>query len=206
MDFEQSQTKKNLEAAFAGESQAHTKYRYYSSKAKKEGFVQISNIFMETALNEAEHAKLWFKELHGGDIPSTLENLRDAAAGRCIALCASLAGAPVGYINLYFKAFPPYAKTDWPEIVDFGVLEKHRRSGIGTALMDAAEALAAARSDTVCIGVGLHSGYGSAQRMYVKRGYIPDGAGVWYRGEALAPYAACVNDDDLNLYFTKKLR
>lgn len=66
MDFEQSQTKKNLEAAFAGESQAHTKYRYYSSKAKKEGFVQISNIFMETALNEAEHAKLWFKELHGG--------------------------------------------------------------------------------------------------------------------------------------------
>lgn len=126
--------------------------------------------------------------------------------GRCIALCASLAGAPVGYINLYFKAFPPYDNTDWPEIVDFGVLEKHRRSGIGTALMDAAEALAAARSDTVCIGVGLHSGYGSAQRMYVKRGYIPDGAGVWYRGEALAPYAACVNDDDLNLYFTKKLR
>lgn len=132
--------------------------------------------------------------------------LRDAAAGRCIALCASLAGAPVGYINLYFKAFPPYENTDWPEIVDFGVLEKHRRSGIGTALMDAAEALAAARSDSVCIGVGLHSGYGSAQRMYVKRGYIPDGAGVWYRGEALAPYAACVNDDDLNLYFTKKLR
>ena len=69
--------------------------------------------------------------------------LRDAAAGRCIALCASLAGAPVGYINLYFKAFPPYENTDWPEIVDFGVLEKHRRSGIGTALMDAAEALAA---------------------------------------------------------------
>ena len=132
--------------------------------------------------------------------------LRDAAAGRCIALCASLAGAPVGYINLYFKSFPPYAKTDWPEIVDFGVLEKHRRSGIGTALMDVVEQLAAARSDTVCIGVGLHSGYGSAQRMYVKRGYIPDGAGVWYRGEALAPYAACVNDDDLNLYFTKKLR
>ncbi len=81
MDFENSQTKKNLEAAFAGESQAHTKYRYYSSKAKKEGFVQISNIFMETALNESEHAKLWFKELHGGEIPGTLENLRDAAAG-----------------------------------------------------------------------------------------------------------------------------
>ena len=62
MDFENSQTKKNLETAFAGESQAHTKYRYYSSKAKKEGYVQISNIFMETALNESEHAKLWFKQ------------------------------------------------------------------------------------------------------------------------------------------------
>ena len=66
MDFENSQTKKNLETAFAGESQAHTKYRYYSSKAKKDGYVQISNIFMETALNESEHAKLWFKYLHVG--------------------------------------------------------------------------------------------------------------------------------------------
>ena len=81
MDFENSQTKKNLEAAFAGESQAHTKYRYYASRAKKDGFVQISNIFMETALNESEHAKLWFKELHGGEVPGTLDNLRDAAAG-----------------------------------------------------------------------------------------------------------------------------
>ena len=70
MDFENSQTKKNLEAAFAGESQAHTKYRYYASRAKKDGFVQISNIFMETALNESEHAKLWFKELHGAKSPA----------------------------------------------------------------------------------------------------------------------------------------
>ena len=81
MDFENSQTKKNLEIAFAGESQAHTKYRYYSSKAKKEGYVQISNIFMETALNESEHAKLWFKYLHEGEVPDTLTNLKDAAAG-----------------------------------------------------------------------------------------------------------------------------
>ena len=81
MDFENSQTKKNLETAFAGESQAHTKYRYYSSKAKKEGYVQISNIFMETALNESEHAKLWFKYLHEGEVPDTLTNLKDAAAG-----------------------------------------------------------------------------------------------------------------------------
>ncbi len=81
MDFENSQTKKNLEAAFAGESQAHTKYRYYASKAKKDGYVQISNIFTETAGNEAEHAKLWFKYLHDGTVPDTLTNLKDAAAG-----------------------------------------------------------------------------------------------------------------------------
>lgn len=81
MDFENSQTKKNLETAFAGESQAHTKYRYYASKAKKDGYVQISNIFAETAGNESEHAKLWFKYLHDGVVPDTLDNLRDAAAG-----------------------------------------------------------------------------------------------------------------------------
>ena len=81
MDFENSQTKKNLEAAFAGESQATNKYAYYASKAKKEGYVQISNIFTETSGNEREHAKMWFKELHGGEVPDTLTNLKDAAAG-----------------------------------------------------------------------------------------------------------------------------
>ena len=81
VDFESSQTKKNLEAAFAGESQATNKYAYFSSKAKKYGFVQISQIFAETSGNEREHAKLWFKYLHGGDVPSTLDNLKAAAAG-----------------------------------------------------------------------------------------------------------------------------
>ena len=81
MDFENSQTKKNLEAAFAGESQAANKYAYYASQAKKEGYVQISNIFTETSGNEREHAKMWFKELHGGQVPDTLTNLKDAAAG-----------------------------------------------------------------------------------------------------------------------------
>ncbi len=80
-DFATSQTKKNLETAFAGESQAHTKYLYYSSKAKKEGYVQISEIFAETARNEKEHAKLWFKYLHDGDVPDTATNLEDAADG-----------------------------------------------------------------------------------------------------------------------------
>ena len=76
-----TKTEKNLMDAFAGESQAHTKYLYYASKAKKDGFVQISNLFIETALNEKEHAKLWFKYLHGGAIPATTQNLADAADG-----------------------------------------------------------------------------------------------------------------------------
>ena len=76
-----TKTEKNLMEAFAGESQAHTKYLYYASKAKKDGYVQISNLFIETALNEKEHAKLWFKYLHGGEVPSTTQNLEDAANG-----------------------------------------------------------------------------------------------------------------------------
>ena len=81
VDFESSQTKKNLEFAFAGESQATNKYAYFASKAKKEGYVQISNIFTETSGNEREHAKIWFKYLHGGEVPGTLDNLLAAAAG-----------------------------------------------------------------------------------------------------------------------------
>ena len=73
-----SQTEKNLLAAFAGESQAFTKYNYYASKAKKDGYVQIGKLFEETANNEKEHAKIWFKLLHGGVMPETTENLKDA--------------------------------------------------------------------------------------------------------------------------------
>ena len=76
-----SKTEQNLMAAFAGESQAHTKYQYYASKAEKEGYQQIGAIFRETALNEKEHAKIWFKLLHGDEVPVTTANLKDAADG-----------------------------------------------------------------------------------------------------------------------------
>ena len=76
-----TKTEKNLMEAFAGESQARTKYTFYASKAKKEGYEQIAALFMETAENEKEHAKLWFKYLHGNDMPDTMANLADAAAG-----------------------------------------------------------------------------------------------------------------------------
>ena len=81
MNLKGTKTEQNLMAAFAGESQAHTKYLYYASRAKKDGYEQMAAIFTETALNEKEHAKLWFKLLHGGGVPDTVTNLLDAAAG-----------------------------------------------------------------------------------------------------------------------------
>ena len=81
MELKGSKTEANLMAAFAGESQARNKYSYYASKAKKDGYEQIAAIFEETANNEKEHAKMWFKELHGGDVPTTTDNLKDAADG-----------------------------------------------------------------------------------------------------------------------------
>ena len=81
MTLKGTKTEANLMAAFAGESQARNKYTYYASKAKKDGYNQIAAIFEETAANEKEHAKMWFKLLHGGAVPGTIENLKDAAAG-----------------------------------------------------------------------------------------------------------------------------
>ena len=80
MDLKGSKTLENLKAAFAGESQAHTKYQYFASQAKKDGYVQIQNIFLETSKNEKEHAKIWYKLINDG-VGKTADNLKDAAAG-----------------------------------------------------------------------------------------------------------------------------
>ena len=154
------------------------------------------------ALAEAGIAQGW---------QSTLEKhrmrLEHQQAGRCVSLVAELQGQPVGYVNVYPDSpWGAFGGRGLPEIVDFNVLEKYRRQGIGGRLMDAAEAVAANWSDTVYLGVGLHSGYGSAQRMYVRRGYIPDGSGVWFEDKVCEPYAPCVNDDSQILYFSKQLR
>ena len=84
---------------------------------------------------------------------------------------------------------------------------KYQRKGVGSRLMDAAEQIAARHADTVCLGVGLSREYGTAQRMYVKRGYIPDGSGVWYQGKQCVQYETVGTvDDDLVLFMAKKLR
>ena len=121
-------------------------------------------------------------------IDKYLLRLRDQAEGRSVSLAAEYQGNIAGYINIYPDSkWGAFANQGLPEIVDFGVLEKYRRHGIGSRLMDAAEQIASNYADTVYLGVGLHSGYGSAQRMYVRRGYLPDGSGVWFQDRVCEP-------------------
>ena len=108
--------------------------------------------------------------------------------------------------TLGFFRFGPFAHKKIPVISDFIVFEKYQRKGIGSNILDQAEKKASDLSSKVQLSVGLHSGYGSAQRIYIKRGYIPDGTGVWYKNSQLDEYADCKNDDDLVLFLVKTLR
>lgn len=124
-----------------------------------------------------------------------------------LVVIAEINGDIAGYVTLFlFSKTGPFAYKNIPEIVDFNVLIKYQKRGIGSKIMDVVEELAKEKSDFVSLCVGLHYGYGSAQRMYVKRGYIPDGTGVWYNEDRLEQNANCVNDDDLTLYFIKSLK
>ncbi len=141
------------------------------------------------------------------DISKYLARLQDQSAGKCVSLTAVYKGLPAGYVNVCLTSLGgAFSGRGFPGIVDLGVLEKYRRRGIGSRLMDAAEEIAGQYADTVWLGVGLHSGYGSAQRMYVKRGYIPDGTGVWYRDQPCAQYETEIaNDDELVLFLSKRI-
>ena len=112
-----------------------------------------------------------------------------------------------GYTILYTDAeVGPFAFQKVPIISDLIVFEKYQRIGIGSKILDEAEKKAFELCDRVQLAVGLHSGYGSAQRLYIKRGYIPDGTGVWYNNSQLEQYADCKNDDELVLYLVKTLQ
>ncbi len=148
-------------------------------------------------------AQGWHPEISG-----YTARLKDRAEGKCAALTAVYEGHPAGYVYVYLQAEEgPFKGKGWPIIVDFNVLKKYQRRGIGNRLMDAAEQIAGRYADTVCLGVGLCESYGAAQRIYVKRGYIPDGSGVWYQGRQCVQYeTVCTVDDDLILFFSKALR
>ncbi len=136
-----------------------------------------------------------------------LSRLREQEEGTCVAIAAEYGGQIAGYIHVYPDSKRgPLGGQGCPEIVDFGVLEKFRRRGVGTRLMDAAEAVAGKLAGLVYLAVGLHKFYGPAQRLYARRGYIPDGSGVWYGDKPCEPHKSYCNDDELNLYLVRKLR
>ena len=127
MELKGSKTEQNLMTAFAGESQARNKYTFYASKAKKEGYEQIAAIFEETANNEKEHAKIWFKILNGGDIPSTTTNLQ--AAGE---------GENIEWTDMYERMAKEAEEEGFPELAaqfrGVGAIEKHHEERYRTLL------------------------------------------------------------------------
>ncbi len=134
------------------------------------------------------------------------QRLKDVADNKCVALVAEYKGNVAGYFNIYFNTMcSRFGGKEFPELIDLGVFKKYRNQGIGNLLMQVAEDIAKKYADTVVIGVGLHRDYGAAQRMYVKRGYIPDGTGLWWQGKPLEPYADLKNDDETAIYMSKKL-
>ena len=129
--------------------------------------------------------------------------------GEVYIFIAEYNGTIAGYTALYPSAKEgPFMGKNVPEISDFNVFAKYQKKGIGNKILDAAEEVAFDISETksITLGVGLHSGYGAAQRIYFKRGYLPDGSGVWYKNKQLNQYADCKNDDDLVLFLSKELR
>ena len=116
-------------------------------------------------------------------------------------LVAEIDGAVAGYVTIFKHG--PFAEV-YPELSDFNVFEPFQNQGIGNQLLEEAEKRVKFVSSKVTLGVGLHLGYGPAQRLYIRRGYIPDGTGVWYRNKPLEMNATSQNNDDLVLYLSKE--
>lgn len=129
---------------------------------------------------------------------------REAESGSRDVLAADCRGEFAGYVTIVWEShYPPFRERKIPEVVDFNVLIKLRRGGIGTALMDAAEERIASRSDVAGIGVGMTVDYAAAHIMYVRRGYVPDGRGLCSGGRELRYGQSVVVDDELAVYLTK---
>ncbi|MBP3272148.1 MAG: GNAT family N-acetyltransferase [Ruminococcus sp.] len=140
------------------------------------------------------------------DIKTYEDYYKEQQENKRIVFIAEYNGKVSGLCTLVLEpAEGPWAGKGYPEIVDLCVFFDVHNKGIGSRLLDAAESEAAKISDMVFLAVGVHSGYGPAQRMYVKRGYNFDGSGVWYKNKQLEQYAPCVNDDDLLLFMSKQL-
>lgn len=153
-------------------------------------------------ISEAYAAQGWDKpvEQYLRYVSEQVEGVRDV-------LVAYSDGEFAGYLTiLWISDYPYFRERSIPEVSDFSVLQKFQRRGIGTKLMDAAEERITQRSDVAGIRVGLTEDYGKAQRMYVKRGYVPDGNGICQHGKLVKWGDSLVIDDNLSLNFTKRLK
>ncbi len=133
--------------------------------------------------------------------------LRRQAVGELCLLLALEAGDYLGHCKLVWSpGYPGFRERGIPEIQDLNVIQARRRGGLASRLLDEAEARIGKRSPFAGIGFGLYADYGAAQRLYIQRGYVPDGRGVHYHHEPLPPGVTCTLDDDLVLYLVKQLR
>jgi GNAT superfamily N-acetyltransferase len=133
--------------------------------------------------------------------------LSEQAAGARTCLVALVDGQFAGYVTVNWRpSYPGFSELNIPEIQDLNILSQFRRQGVASHLLDHAEAEVARHFAVVGIGVGLHPGYNAAQRLYVMRGYIPDGRGVTYRDRYIEEGSQVLLDDDLVLHLTKQLR
>ncbi len=145
----------------------------------------------------------------GWDKPASqyVRYLQESRAGQRANLLADYEGTFGGYVTIVWESdYPPFLQASIPEIADFNVLIKFRCMKIGTALMEEAERRIALRSPVAGLGVCLHSDYGAAQALYARRGYVPDGCGVYYQGRYPKFGEQVRLDDDLTLFLTKQLR
>lgn len=169
-----------------------------------DGTIRIRSMAPEDAkiLYDTYSSYGWHPEIR------TYENYyREQQEGTRLVFIAEYQGKVKGQCTLDLHPTEgPWAGRGVPEISDLTVFFDVHGRGIGSKLLDAAENEASKIADMVYLAVGVHSGYGPAQRIYVKRGYVPDGSGVWYQGKVLDQYAPCVNDDDLVLFLSKQFR
>lgn len=142
--------------------------------------------------NPIETYNEYYREQQNGLRKVYVAEVNNKVAGHCTLILNTLHG--------------PWANLNQPEVADLRVFDAYQNRGIGDLFLEIIEKEVSKLNDKIIIGVGLHGGYGPAQRLYVKRGYIPDGSGIWYNNKNLAPHAECINDDSLVLYLSKKLR
>ena len=172
----------------------------------KEYFMKGNAIIRKMIESDIQHLSQGF--INQG-WPGREENLtryfKEQESGEREVLVAEVESAVAGYITILPSAkHGPFAEV-YPELSDFNVFEPFRNQGIGNQLLEEAEKRVRLISDKVTLGVGLHSGYGPAQRLYIKRGYIPDGTGVWYQNHQPAMNAVCEDIGELVLYLSKNL-